>query len=112
VYEYLTFDGREHHLFANFNNNYEKTISIFSGGKLFSATGWKVGWAIAPPALLRLSGIIANTVYYCFSSPFQVAFGKCLDILQKPGYQGELSYQQVVRQEFQQSRDALIEELA
>ena len=48
VYDFLTFDKREHILFATLGNNYEKTISLFSGGKLFNCTGWKVGWAIGP----------------------------------------------------------------
>lgn len=56
VYEFLTFDGKKHTLFASIGTNYNKTISIFSGGKLFSATGWKLGWAIAPPDILRLGG--------------------------------------------------------
>lgn len=47
VYDFLTFDNKEHILIANLGNNYEKTISLFSGGKLFNCTGWKVGWAIA-----------------------------------------------------------------
>jgi kynurenine aminotransferase len=69
VYDFLTFDNREHLLFANFNNNWNKTISTFSGGKLFSATGWKVGWTIGPSNIIRLGGIISNTTYYCFSAP-------------------------------------------
>lgn len=69
VYEFLTFDKREHIMFANIGNNFDRTISIFSGGKLFSCTGWKIGWAIGPAALIRLGGIISNTVYYTFNTP-------------------------------------------
>lgn len=69
VYDFLTFDGNEHVHFATIGNNYEKTFTIFSGGKLFNCTGWKVGWTIAPPKLLRLGGIISNTVFYCFNTP-------------------------------------------
>jgi aspartate/methionine/tyrosine aminotransferase len=29
----------------------ERTVKIGSAGKIFSLTGWKVGWSIAPPAL-------------------------------------------------------------
>ena len=44
VYDFLTFDGRKHIPFATVGDNWKKTVSIYSGGKLFSCTGWKIGW--------------------------------------------------------------------
>ncbi len=84
VYDFLTFDEREHINFATIRENWGKTISIFSGGKLFNATGWKVGWAIAPAPLIYMGGVIANTVFYCFNTPGQVAFANCLDQASEP----------------------------
>mmetsp|Transcript_7127 Transcript_7127/g.5097 ORF Transcript_7127/g.5097 Transcript_7127/m.5097 type:complete len:91 (+) Transcript_7127:577-849(+) len=69
VYDYLTFDDHKHVHFATVKNNWHRTISIFSGGKLFSCTGWKVGWAIAPFELINLGGIINNTVTYSQNTP-------------------------------------------
>ena len=48
VYDFLTFDDREHVHFASIGDNWDKTVSVFSGGKLLNATGWKVGWAVGP----------------------------------------------------------------
>jgi aspartate/methionine/tyrosine aminotransferase len=69
VYDFLTFDGVEHIPFASIGDNWLKTITVYSGGKLLNATGWKVGWAIAPPDLLRLGGIMNNTTFYCQNTP-------------------------------------------
>lgn len=69
VYEFLTFDNKPHILFATVANNWERTISLFSGGKLFCATGWKIGWSIARPELLKLGAIMSNTIYYCTNTP-------------------------------------------
>ncbi|GAA4016904.1 aminotransferase [Sphingomonas swuensis] len=45
----------------------ERTIKVGSAGKIFSLTGWKIGWAIAPPAL---AGTIARAhQYLTFASP-------------------------------------------
>ncbi len=33
VYDFLTFDDHEHHMFANLKDNWHKTITVFSGGK-------------------------------------------------------------------------------
>ena len=48
VYNFLTYDGVEHHCFATVGNNWNRTVTIFSGGKLMRATGWKLGWVIGP----------------------------------------------------------------
>jgi len=69
VYEFLTYDNNEHLLFANIGNNFNRTLSIFSGGKLFCATGWKIGWTVGPAELLKNAHVISNTVYYGFNSP-------------------------------------------
>ena len=46
VYEHLVFDDVEHLPLAAFPGMRERTIRISSSGKTFSATGWKIGWAL------------------------------------------------------------------
>ena len=69
VYDFLTFDGLKHIPFASIGDNWHKTISVYSGGKLLNATGWKVGWSVGPERLVRLMGIINNTTCYCTNHP-------------------------------------------
>lgn len=66
VYETLTFDYNKHISFSTLGHNWDRTISIYSGGKFFSATGWKVGWAIGPERLISFGGTIAFTIYDTF----------------------------------------------
>jgi aspartate/methionine/tyrosine aminotransferase len=51
VWEHVVFDGRRHRPLASFPGMAERTVKVGSGGKIFSLTGWKVGWIVAPPAL-------------------------------------------------------------
>jgi aspartate/methionine/tyrosine aminotransferase len=51
VWEHLVFDGRRFRPLASFPGMAERTVKIGSAGKIFSVTGWKVGWAVAPPPL-------------------------------------------------------------
>lgn len=53
VYEHLTFDGTTHVPLATLDGMRSRTVQISSGGKTFSVTGWKIGWACAPPELSR-----------------------------------------------------------
>ena len=50
VYEHLVYDGA-HVPIATLPGMRERTVTISSGGKTFSFTGWKVGWICAAPAL-------------------------------------------------------------
>jgi len=116
VYDFLTFDSRVHYHMATFNNNWNKTVTVFSGGKIFNATGWKVGWAVGPAQLIKLGGIISNTTYFSVNAPQQVAFANSLGTAHQPGYQTPgndqgLSYIQYVRYEMEQVRDLLSEGL-
>ena len=54
VYEHLVYDGRPHIPLMTVPGMAERCIKIGSAGKIFSLTGWKVGWVIAPPALLAV----------------------------------------------------------
>ncbi len=49
IYEYILYDGREHVSIATLPGMFERTITISGLSKTWSATGWRIGWAIAPP---------------------------------------------------------------
>jgi N-succinyldiaminopimelate aminotransferase len=51
VWEHVLFDGRRLAPLARLPGMAERTVKVGSAGKIFSLTGWKVGWVVAPPAL-------------------------------------------------------------
>ena len=51
VWEHVVFDGRRHIPLASLPGMAERTVKVGSAGKIFSLTGWKVGWIAAPPRL-------------------------------------------------------------
>jgi aminotransferase len=51
IYEHITYDGRRHVPIASIDGMAERTVTINSLSKTYSVTGWRVGWAISPPAL-------------------------------------------------------------
>ncbi|KAI5615495.1 kynurenine--oxoglutarate transaminase 1, partial [Silurus asotus] len=77
VNEWLTYDGAQHNKIASFPGMWERTVTIGSAGKSFSATGWKLGWAIGEGHLLKhLQRIHQNSVYHC-PTPTQEAMALC-----------------------------------
>jgi N-succinyldiaminopimelate aminotransferase len=73
VYEHLTFDGVEHVPFATLTGMAERTVSVGSGGKCFSVTGWKVGWVTGPAELVTAVRTAKQFLTYVSSGPFQHA---------------------------------------
>lgn len=53
VWEHVTFDGRLHRPLISYPGMRGRTVKIGSAGKIFSLTGWKVGFVMAAPPLLR-----------------------------------------------------------
>lgn len=51
-YEHIIFDGKKHVSIASFEGMKERTISAFTLSKSYAMTGWRVGYAVAPKALI------------------------------------------------------------
>ena len=77
VYEHLVFDA-PHTPIATLPGAWERTVSISSGGKTFSTTGWKIGWATGPADLIDAVLAVKQWLTYVNGAPFQPATAKGL----------------------------------
>jgi len=53
VYEHLIFASAQHIPIATLPGMFERTVTVSSAGKLFSMTGWKIGWVYGSPELVQ-----------------------------------------------------------
>lgn len=72
VYEHLTFNG-PHIPIASLPGARDRTVTISSGGKTFSTTGWKIGWMTAPRDLIDAILAVKQFLTYVNGAPFQPA---------------------------------------
>jgi N-succinyldiaminopimelate aminotransferase len=79
VYEHLTFDDAEHVPLASFPGMRERTVRISSSGKTFSATGWKIGWALSTPELVTEITAVKQFLTFVSGAPFQPAVARALN---------------------------------
>jgi len=99
VYYHLAFDGREHNLFANIGDNFKRTVTVFSAGKLMNCTGWKVGWLMGPADLVKHISYVHESAVFNLNVPGQVAIARSLDETLKP-FGGKPTYFDYVRDTF------------
>ncbi|QYG91404.1 pyridoxal phosphate-dependent aminotransferase [Iamia sp. SCSIO 61187] len=81
VYEHLVFPGAVHLPMATLPGMTDRTLTISSGGKTFSTTGWKIGWACGPAPLVAATRAAKQFLTYVSGGPFQpaIATGLRLD---------------------------------
>ena len=79
VYEHIVYEG-EHVPLATLPGMRDRTITISSGGKTFSTTGWKIGWACATPELVSAVRTSKQFLTYVSGGPFQYAIAAGLGL--------------------------------
>jgi N-succinyldiaminopimelate aminotransferase len=79
VYEHLVFEG-EHIPIASLPGMRERTVTISSGGKTFSFTGWKIGWVTGTPELVAAVRTTKQFLTYVSGGPFQYAIAAGLGL--------------------------------
>ena len=78
VYEHIIFDNEKHLSLAQFPELKERTFITASFGKLFHATGWKVGYCVAPELLMTEFRKIHQFQIFSVNTPIQHAFNQYL----------------------------------
>lgn len=103
VWEHIVLDGRRFTPLATLPGMAERTIKVGSAGKIFSLTGWKVGWMVAAPALAPLVARAHQFLTFSTAPNLQAAVAFGLD-------EGD-AWLQPMRDRFQRSRDFMAEGL-
>ncbi|MEN8367809.1 methionine aminotransferase [Acinetobacter bereziniae] len=73
VYEHLIFDGEKHYSALSFPALRERSFVVGSFGKTFHVTGWKTGYCIASPELMKVFRQIYQFANFCGVTPVQMA---------------------------------------
>ena len=99
VWEHLVFDGLRHIPLASLPGMADRTVKVGSAGKIFSMTGWKVGWTVAPQPI---SVAIAKAhQFVTFSTPPNLQSAVAYGLGKSETYFDNM------RSGFQQTRDHL-----
>lgn len=104
VYEHIVFGATQHRRLATLDGMRERTLTISSGGKSFSFTGWKVGWAIGPAPLQSALRRVHQFTVFAGATPLQHAIAEALRL--------DDAYYDGLRADYESRRDYLMTALA
>ncbi len=79
VYEHIVFDGKRHNSIAKYPDLAERTILVFSFGKVFHTTGWKIGYFVAPENITAEIRKIHQFTVFTVNTPIQYAMAEYLN---------------------------------
>eukprot|EP00002_Diphylleia_rotans_P009332 TRINITY_DN1944_c0_g1_i5.p1 TRINITY_DN1944_c0_g1~~TRINITY_DN1944_c0_g1_i5.p1 ORF type:complete len:378 (-),score=82.28 TRINITY_DN1944_c0_g1_i5:201-1334(-) len=103
VYEFLIYEGVQHHRIINLPGMWERTIYVGSAGKTFSATGWKIGWVIGDQKLVNSLHLAHQWIPFCVTTPMQEAVAVAFEQTAQNNYFPEF------QKMFQNKRDKLLQ---
>jgi aspartate/methionine/tyrosine aminotransferase len=78
VYEHVIFDGVQHHSMARHPQLAERSVIVSSFGKSYHVTGWRVGYCLAPAALMSEIRKVHQFLMFAADTPMQYAFADAL----------------------------------
>ncbi len=102
VYERLIYEGRSHESVLKYPGLRDRSVAAFSFGKTFHATGWKVGYTVASPALTNEIRKTHQFITFAVNTPVQLALAA---YLQEPSHYLELG------QFYQRKRDFFLNQI-
>ncbi len=102
VYKTLIYDQKQHHSIFTLPEMKERTVVIDSMSKHFSMTGWRLGYAIAPPEFVKNMAKLQENVAACAPLPSQYAAVEA--------YRKDADYSGI-RKEFALRRDIILRKI-
>ena len=89
IYEHLVWDGRKHTLFSTLPGMAERTVTISGISKTFAATGWRIGWCVAPKQITTAIRRVHDFLTAAVPTPLQAAAAKAFSL--PPSYYAALT---------------------
>jgi aspartate/methionine/tyrosine aminotransferase len=100
IYEHITYDGAVHIPIATLPGMRDRTVTIGALSKTYAVTGWRVGWAIAAPALMAGIRATHDFLTVAAATPLQLAGVAALAL--------PATYYERMRAEYQERRDVML----
>ena len=103
VYNTLLYAGEEAHCIASFPGMRERTVIVNSFSKSYAMTGWRIGYLLAPEAVIEQTGKIAELMHSSVNSLAQYAGVAALA--------GPQDHVAAMREEYRTKRQIVLDEL-
>jgi aspartate/methionine/tyrosine aminotransferase len=101
IYEHMVYDGAQHISLASLDGMRDRTITINALSKTYSVTGWRVGWAVAPPEATAAIRKVHDFLTVGAAAPLQEAGAVALQL--------PPSYYETLAREYAARRDRMLD---
>ncbi len=78
IYEYIVFNGKKHMSIASLPGLFERTVTVSGFSKTFAITGWRLGYAAGPSAVIEKMALVSDLLYICAPHPLQAGLAAAI----------------------------------
>ena len=103
IYEHMVYDGRRHVSPASRAGAFERTVTLSGFSKTFNMTGWRLGYALAPPAVAETVGLVNDLTTICAPAPLQHGLAAALPLPD--------AYYETMRADYAEKRTLMVDAL-
>lgn len=100
IYEHFVYDGLRHIPPATLPRLRGRTVTLGGFSKIFSITGWRLGYAIAPAEVIAAAAQFNDLIYVCAPAPLQMGAAEGLLALEDKFYRQVAAEHQAKRDRF------------
>jgi aminotransferase len=86
IYEYITFGNNRHLSIAALEGMAGRTVTVSGFSKTLAMTGWRLGYAAGPPAVIEKLTLVSDLIYICAPHPLQAGVARALEFLDESYY--------------------------
>ncbi|MFC1613679.1 pyridoxal phosphate-dependent aminotransferase [Gemmatimonadota bacterium] len=86
IYEYITFGNNRHLSIAALEGMAERTVTVSGFSKTLAMTGWRLGYAAGPSAVIEKMTLVSDLIYICAPHPLQAGVARALEVLDESYY--------------------------
>lgn len=92
IYCGFVYGGKKHTMIASLPGMWNRTVTLFSFGKVYNVTGWRIGFAVGPKELISAMSTVQLYTMFCLPTPLLMAAGDIIKKSYSEPYKGKDNY--------------------
>jgi aspartate/methionine/tyrosine aminotransferase len=102
IYCGFVYGGKKHTMIASLPDMWQRTVTLFSFGKVYNVTGWRIGFAVGPKEIISAMSTVQLYTMFCLPTPLLLSAEAIIRKSYMEPYQGKENYLEWMNDQYEQ----------